>query len=976
MRIKDVYFERFGIYKNWRFTPPQSGLTVLYGPNESGKTTLLEGIRSVLFGWRPKVRKESAGALTLIREGREYHVGRDGKKLDFYPVGEGSIGTEPSQLWWHGLDRKTYERIFALTLEDLQGADIMHAPDVRSRFFGTAGGEQLSHTIEDIEKEAADLLVASANGKRKINVLTEQLRQLTASIENLGRQEAEFADIRRRLHSTDVTEQELQDSLHQWQEYNRSIEMVLRAWDTYRRAEEAKVKMDSLMAGALPEQEQFINLDKEINQCREHMRIWRGKEEGLIPDNFSPDSPLNIHGKEVEVLYEQLARWEQLAKECTEGESYLKKVEEQLSLSRKMQSTWRDDRPMPTDIDWFAGEKASTALRSAEDSVKQWKLREPAKPEVLAGGNTDFISVERLTAMGSGLDEMRTAYQEREHNASLYAELETKPPKIVGFTVFSLCMAVAAAVLYILGRTNFNAGWATGIILAVVFGGGAFFYGRYAESQYKENLQTLEKAIRIADQKITRIHEQYNIAIPKSMDDLNLLRTQYEEMSRAYYGHDVELVKLHGYEQQQKAWATEGEELRTRLAEAEKNWEQWRPEGVSKAVSGRDFFAIKQEYDTYMEQQIRFDGYVQKLAEHTEEYQRILTTATTLWQNLGLETSPNTSELRRLYSTLQNYRQSKVRWEQKENQRKSYRDEFDQWHRKEKEFLLRQEEILQKAGFNTATEYRKKMLSVEQYKQWETIYKQSKIQLDLLAPNRDSYDLLTRRLREGNKAKWEDESRRGEEQVANIEQQLASLYELRGELSETMRRMGADQTLTKMLQERQQVETELSHALRVWATQILVSHFIEQAQTQYEKEKQPMVIELASSYTEVLTNGLYHLCILADSKELVAVTQEGMQISSDRWSSGMGDQIYLALRLSLAKTFGKQAEPLPIILDDILLRFDEDRQKSALALLAQIGEEEQIWLFTCQEQLLRLAKGLQNPEIHLRQITPEGIMVV
>lgn len=41
----------------------------------------------------------------------------------------------------------------------------------------------------------------------------------------------------------------------------------------------------------------------------------------------------------------------------------------------------------------------------------------------------------------------------------------------------------------------------------------------------------------------------------------------------------------------------------------------------------------------------------------------------------------------------------------------------------------------------------------------------------------------------------------------------------------------------------------------------------------------------------------------------------------------MGDQIYLAVRVALAMAFAEQIESMPLILDDILVRFDEVRQK-------------------------------------------------
>ena len=47
---------------------------------------------------------------------------------------------------------------------------------------------------------------------------------------------------------------------------------------------------------------------------------------------------------------------------------------------------------------------------------------------------------------------------------------------------------------------------------------------------------------------------------------------------------------------------------------------------------------------------------------------------------------------------------------------------------------------------------------------------------------------------------------------------------------------------------------------------------------------------------------------------------------------------------------------MPLILDDILVRFDETRQQRALALLKTIAEETQVWIFTCQKSTLELAK--------------------
>ena len=58
--------------------------------------------------------------------------------------------------------------------------------------------------------------------------------------------------------------------------------------------------------------------------------------------------------------------------------------------------------------------------------------------------------------------------------------------------------------------------------------------------------------------------------------------------------------------------------------------------------------------------------------------------------------------------------------------------------------------------------------------------------------------------------------------------------------------------------------------------------------------------------------------------------------------------------------FSKQIEPMPLILDDILVRFDEQRQKEAIQFLASLGKKEQIFLFTCSDATLHLAEEVQK----------------
>ena len=57
MEIKEIQIDRFGFFLNKSVKGLSPGLNVIYGPNEFGKTTLLEFIRRMLYGFPRKVSK-------------------------------------------------------------------------------------------------------------------------------------------------------------------------------------------------------------------------------------------------------------------------------------------------------------------------------------------------------------------------------------------------------------------------------------------------------------------------------------------------------------------------------------------------------------------------------------------------------------------------------------------------------------------------------------------------------------------------------------------------------------------------------------------------------------------------------------------------------------------------------------------------------------------------------------------------------
>lgn len=75
-------------------------------------------------------------------------------------------------------------------------------------------------------------------------------------------------------------------------------------------------------------------------------------------------------------------------------------------------------------------------------------------------------------------------------------------------------------------------------------------------------------------------------------------------------------------------------------------------------------------------------------------------------------------------------------------------------------------------------------------------------------------------------------------------------------------------------------------------------------------------------------------------------------------SSGTVDQAYLSLRLALSELITDENGTLPIMLDDSLAQFDDNRQKIALEYLKKYSNKNQIIMFTCHKYLSDTAKNL------------------
>ncbi len=111
-----------------------------------------------------------------------------------------------------------------------------------------------------------------------------------------------------------------------------------------------------------------------------------------------------------------------------------------------------------------------------------------------------------------------------------------------------------------------------------------------------------------------------------------------------------------------------------------------------------------------------------------------------------------------------------------------------------------------------------------------------------------------------------------------------------------------------------------------------------------------------------LTGGRYRKVLLdRDLTAQAEAVSDMLPHAASLLSRGAADQLYLALRLALCRLV--LPAPAPLILDDALSSFDDDRLTLALEVLFEEAKNRQILLFTCQSREVRWARNHVNVHI-------------
>lgn len=126
-----------------------------------------------------------------------------------------------------------------------------------------------------------------------------------------------------------------------------------------------------------------------------------------------------------------------------------------------------------------------------------------------------------------------------------------------------------------------------------------------------------------------------------------------------------------------------------------------------------------------------------------------------------------------------------------------------------------------------------------------------------------------------------------------------------------------------------------------------------------EKHQGPLMKRARNLFRRMTLGSFNNLKVGFDGKDkpvLRCVRPDGEELGTDALSTGSRDQLYLALRLATLEQYAAKNDPLPLICDDILVHFDDERAKACLEILGEVSQMTQILFFTHHERLVDLAR--------------------
>ena len=1032
MRIKEIDIDGFGVWNGLKLQDVSEHATVIYGPNEAGKTTLMQFVRAVLYGFTPLRRSRYLPPVNGGRPGGQLIVGDE--RGEFVLSRYTSVGDAPENLGHvsvvdsHGVprdpsqldqllasvDEPTFSNVFALGLREIQELGSLDDTSAADHLYKlTTGLDRVS--LIDVMRElgqSRQRLLTEDDATSRIPQLIHRREKLHAEIDELSSGSRKWAELAAQRCTLAREADELQKSIDANLAFSRQIEAALEVQGPWNARAEAEKQLAVLgNPKEIPEEavERLEDVCKQIAKLRRRMkkiaahRSAMAQEAKAIEVNRAliAQAPrieaLNEHGQWLGTLQTNLVKLrDEIRKLDGEIELQAGGVKQAAGPAMSLDELPRDTvavlrRPMQLlkeeteklekakDEAEAAKVEAEAVIDQFESTIKSRRITDLSKAIQESGQRVALLR--KRVQLEERLDQLNRRLEELDFDNSEISAFEETPMRVTALigAVFSI-----GVMLFLVGVFGPSLGihqdmsflWVVGVAVSLCSFGGKLMVDRRAQDDVSENRRHLEQARnQFAAAKQERDQLDIELGPGSGALDIRLREAEtelrdLEKLLPAKNEHEAAVQRNNLADRRLNA-ATEA------LKEARSRWRNaLRSVGLPEDFAPHRVKQVVRSNENVLELRRRRDSRREELDQRERELLVLSTRIGQLLTDVRMQpTSDNPqAQLRQLTQALT---QEKELQDLKQGYVKKFRK-------------LQTLRTRTTAKIRSLSHKRRKMLDLADVADLKA-FRQAAADWSAAQNLRRQRDELSTRIANLVGGEYTDEElsavyaqegsdlqsrcQQRTQWTREVQMRMAEIHERRGTYMSEMKALAADRRLAYAMLELATVEQELQESARRWQVLGVISRVLDTVRKAYETNRQPETLREASQYLARLTSGQYlRVWMPLDRRELLAEDNKGQSLSLEVLSRGTREAVYISLRLALASSFARRGAKLPLVLDDVLVNFDAGRVRCAAEVFHDFAKAgHQIIMFTCHEHISRL---FEEAQVQVRTLPTRGNMVV
>ena len=1059
MRVTGLRVDGFGILHEQYIESIPPGLSLFYGDNESGKSTLHAFLRYMLFGFPDGRSKENpypplrggeyGGNLKCQNASDELYVverraGSKGGKVTVNLPDGSKDGKAALNRLLGNATREMYNSVFAFTLSELQRLDALEDEEAKTAIYSAGmgtGNASLPELEENLENELKRLFEPDAP-KGRIQAATERLEKIRTEKSSAAKNADRYDQLCSEIADKETEIAELEKKNRKAQERLRESENLLKAWDDWVELREAESDLEelpeikSMPRNGISRLERLQDKREEINKRISELEYQIKETEKNIEAMEVNDQLLEC-AREIENLQKGRDRFDT---ESTELERLKQQAEEyEKKLSEALQEMGRDwDRERLEELDGSLPQKEQIRsykqqlnelteqlsgikgrLEMAEEATgRAREEKEKAErnfSEQAEPAETDLDTFQqkrkKLRTVQEYLADMPALKKEVEHASGnlegCRAELEklqtrrdaagrglpvwlTAPFGAAGFAL--------AAVLAVISGPWAGIGIAAATIPACAF---YFAFSRKRKTRINRQLKRLQREIEKAEKNSEEAEKQRKKANKKMLDARNKIASLCEDMDIDIPEGVIEtgelIDELDSDIEELKNWLTEKEtvekaqenlqtaenthqqikdrhdKIQEKIDEVERAWEQWlqsaglpsnlSPDGALEMFAKADECRnIAENLDEMQARIRRIESSLQEYASQVRKVAEVCGKETEHEHEAGLLLDSLSSEL----ETARNAQNERNVME-RSLEELSAQLENSSGERKTNEKQIAA--LLEEAGAEDENDFRNKAETDALRNKLEEKQKTHLSAIKKIAGMGEKLVDFREKLENSSPEELETMRKEAGKNCLEIENRSKEITQKYGSLIQERKALESEDRLGQLRLEEKFCQNAISDAVRRWCVLKLSLQLFRKTRRRYEKERQPEVLRNSNEFLRMLTGGNYHR-IAPSEKEtdsLMVIDNAESKKEVELLSRGTREQLYLALRFGLIKEFSQHQDPLPVIMDDVIVNFDPTRARAAAEAMMSLAQTNQILFFVCHPEICDIVREV-NPETPLFHI--------